>query len=161
MNTQISDSAEQFTARLTATPFGARQARRLAVEKLASWGLSCEGPALIVAELAANAVTHGRVPGRDFRIGLALGGGVLRIEVVDTRGDRVPGIRDAGGSAEAGRGLVLVDAIADRWGVERGLPPCKVVWAELDVTRGPVGGCEPGRGGPGSGGAGRQTLEIR
>ncbi|MFE2288548.1 ATP-binding protein [Streptomyces sp. NPDC059443] len=139
MNTQIRDSADQFTAQLAATPFGARQARRLAVEKLASWGLPPEDPALIVAELAANAVTHGRVPGRDFRIGLMLGGGVLRIEVVDTRGDRVPGIRDADGCAEAGRGLVLVDAIADRWGVERGLPPCKSVWAELDVPVGPDG----------------------
>lgn len=146
MNTQIRDSADQFTAQLAATPFGARQARRLAVEKLASWGLSSEGPALIVAELAANAVTHGRVPGRGFRIGLALDGGVLRIEVVDTRGDRVPRIRDAGGGAEAGRGLVLVDAIADRWGVDRGLPPCKSVWAELDVATG--GGLRaPGAGG--------------
>lgn len=136
MNEQIRDSALQFTARLTATPLGARRARRLAVETLAGWGLPSEGPALIVAELAANAVTHGRVPGRDFRIGLTLVGGVLRIEVVDTRGDRVPGVRDAGGCAEGGRGLVLVGAIADRWGVELGLPPCKVVWAEVGMARG-------------------------
>ncbi|WP_327254388.1 ATP-binding protein [Streptomyces sp. NBC_01244] len=140
MNTHIRDSALQFTARLAATPLGARQARRLAVETLTGWGLTSEGPALIVAELAANAVTHGRVPGRDFRIGLALVGGVLRIEVMDTRGDRVPGIRDAGGCAEGGRGLVLVDAIADRWGVELGLPPLKVVWAEvgMGMARGPA-----------------------
>ncbi|MFD9356902.1 ATP-binding protein [Streptomyces sp. NPDC060031] len=139
MNTEIRDSESQFVARLAATPFGARQARRLAVEKLDSWGLPSEGPALIVAELAANAVTHGRVPGRDFRMGLALADGVLRIEVVDVRGDRVPGVRDAGAWAEAGRGLVLVDALADRWGVDRGLPPCKSVWAEVDV-RGGSGG---------------------
>lgn len=138
MNTEIQDSEGRFAARLAATPSGARQARRLAVEKFAAWGLPPEDPALIVAELAANAVTHGRVPGRGFRIGLALAGGVLRIEVTDTRGDRVPGIRDADGCAEAGRGLVLVDALADRWGVDRGLPPGKSVWAELDLPEGPA-----------------------
>ncbi|MFD3802378.1 ATP-binding protein [Streptomyces sp. NPDC058619] len=137
VNTQIWDSADAFGARLAATPRGARQARRLAVEKLAAWGVPSDGPALIVAELAANAVTHGRVTGRDFRIGLTLGGGVLRIEVVDTRGDRVPGLRDADEAAEGGRGLLLVDALADRWGVDRGLPPCKVVWAEVDLAGGP------------------------
>ncbi|MET9324941.1 ATP-binding protein [Streptomyces sp. NPDC003038] len=133
MTTQICDSGSQFGVQLPATPRGARQARQLAVEKIAAWGLSTEGPALIVAELAANAVTHGRVPGRGFRLVLTLVDGVLRIEVVDTRGDRVPGVRDPDGDAEGGRGLVLVDAIADRWGMDRGLPPCKVVWAELDV----------------------------
>lgn len=137
MNTQIWDSADAFGARLAATPRGARQARLLAVEKLAAWGLPPDAPALIVAELAANAVTHGRVPGRDFRIGLTLGDGVLRIEVVDTRGDRVPGLRDTDEGAEGGRGLLLVDTLADRWGVDRGLPPLKVVWAEVDVSGGP------------------------
>lgn len=137
MNTQIWDSADAFGARLAATPRGARQARRLTVEKLAAWGVPPDAPALIVAELAANAVTHGRVPGRDFRIGLTLGDGVLRIEVVDTRGDRVPGLRDADEGAEGGRGLLLVDALADRWGVDRGLPPGKVVWAEVDLAGGP------------------------
>ncbi|MET9853449.1 ATP-binding protein [Streptomyces sp. NPDC006450] len=139
MNPHIRDSAVQFTAQLAATPLGARQARRLAVETLAGWGLPSEGPALIVAELAANAVTHGRVPGRGFRIGLAVRGGVLRIEVVDTRGDRIPGVREASEGSEAGRGLVLVDALADRWGVDRGLPPCKSVWAEVDLGGGAGG----------------------
>ncbi|MER5729638.1 ATP-binding protein [Streptomyces sp. NPDC002138] len=134
MNTQICDPARHFAVRLPATPRGARRARLLAVERIAAWGLPTEGAALVVAELAANAVTHGRVPGRGFRVVLALGRGVLRIEVVDTRGDRSPGIRDADGCAETGRGLVLVAAIADRWGVDPGPAPCKAVWAELAVA---------------------------
>lgn len=41
----------------------------------------------VVAELAANAVLHGRVPGRDFRLRLTLRtDGALRIEVTDARG---------------------------------------------------------------------------
>ncbi|GHB65290.1 hypothetical protein GCM10010397_39090 [Streptomyces spinoverrucosus] len=40
---------------------------------------------MIVAELAANAVTHGRAPGRDFELRLSLVPGRVRIEVTDTR----------------------------------------------------------------------------
>ncbi|MFI5983902.1 ATP-binding protein [Streptomyces sp. NPDC051555] len=144
---QICNPTRQFVAQLAATPHGARRARLLAVERIGSWGVATEGPGLVVAELAANAVTHGRVPGRRFRLLLTLYGGVLRIEVVDTRGDRVPGLRDPGEDGEAGRGLVLVTAIADRWGVDPGPSPCKVVWAELDVvgrlTRWDVEGRDP------------------
>ncbi|MDQ0685678.1 hypothetical protein QFZ56_004641 [Streptomyces achromogenes] len=43
-----------------------------------------------MAELAAHAVTHGRVPGRDFQILLYVIGDILRIEVTDTHGDRMP-----------------------------------------------------------------------
>ncbi len=52
---------------LSPTPRGARLARLLAAEQLRSWGLPLSPAEQIVAELAANAATHGRVPGRDFR----------------------------------------------------------------------------------------------
>ncbi|WP_350325918.1 ATP-binding protein [Streptomyces katrae] len=133
MTTQIWCSAHQFGVQLPATPRGARQARQLAVEKLRAWGLSTDGPALIVAELAANAVTHGRVAGRDFPVVLSLGGGALRIEVVDTCRDRIPILREPDACAEGGRGLAVVAALADRWGVEQGPPPRKAVWAEVDL----------------------------
>ncbi|KUN54468.1 hypothetical protein AQJ43_14200 [Streptomyces avermitilis] len=35
--------------------------------------------------------------------------------------------------AESGRGLILVEAYADRWGVDDGPAPCKTTWAELDL----------------------------
>lgn len=84
---------------------------------------------LIVAELASNAVLHGRVPGRSFRLALALTvQGVLRIEVTDTRGDVLPR-RERGdcGPAGSGYGLLLVDELADRWGVLTWPGPCKTV----------------------------------
>lgn len=88
----------------------------------------------MVAELAANAVQHGRVPGRDFRMTLAVTTrGTLRVEVADTRGDRLPESRRPGGDDESGRGLLIVEALADRWGVEEGPAPRKTVWAELDL----------------------------
>ncbi|MGW1779114.1 ATP-binding protein [Streptomyces sp. NPDC002143] len=122
-----------FDVRLSPTPRGARLARLLATEQLRSWGLPLEPADHIVAELAANAVTHGRVPGRDFQLLMYVIGDALRIEVTDTRGDRMPCLRQAAGDGESGRGLVLVDALADRWGVTEGRRPRKTVWAELKL----------------------------
>jgi anti-sigma regulatory factor (Ser/Thr protein kinase) len=124
-----------FSVPLSATRRGARLARLLAAEQLRSWEVPLDPARLIVAELAANAVLHGRVPGRDFRLGLALTApATLRIEVTDTRGDRLP-VRAAVGpaDAESGYGLLLVAELADRWGVRSGPVPCKTVWAELDL----------------------------
>ncbi|WP_030197528.1 ATP-binding protein [Streptomyces sp. NRRL S-87] len=119
-----------FSVQLSSTPRGARLARLLAVEQLRSWGLPLEAPAHIVAELAANAITHGRVPGRDFQLGLAVYADTLRIEVADTRADRLPA---EGGP---GLGLVLVRELSDRWGVTLGPAPRKTVWVELAVRTG-------------------------
>ncbi|MFD7919155.1 ATP-binding protein [Streptomyces sp. NPDC059740] len=79
------------------------------------------------------------MPGRDFRLGLRLAPGVLRIEVTDARGERVPQVRAPGPEAASGRGLLLVEAFADRWGVRVEAHPRKVVWAELRLPRGTAG----------------------
>lgn len=127
--------------RFSSTPRGARLARRLAGERLDAWGIPYGSDAhdtltLIVAELSANAVSHGHVPGRDFRLHLSVEGTDLRVEVTDARGERVPVL--AGPSddldGEGGRGLLLVAALTDRWGWY----PCadgpgKTVWAVCAV----------------------------
>ncbi|WP_260848692.1 ATP-binding protein [Streptomyces sp. SLBN-118] len=118
---------------LSATRRGARLARLLATEQLRSWGLPFETAAQVVAELASNAALHGRVPGRDFRLALAVTDDTLRIEVTDTRGDRLP-VAQRPGDDESGRGLILVDAFADRWGVIPGPAPRKTTWAEIDFA---------------------------
>lgn len=65
---------------------------------------------------------------------------LLRIELTDTRGDRLPATRPGNlarpaTDAESGRGLLIVEALADRWGVAPGPVPRKVVWAEIDLVR--------------------------
>ncbi|MDQ0580800.1 ATP-binding protein [Streptomyces rishiriensis] len=132
-----------FTQRLSATPRGARLARRLAQNQLHAWGIPygaevSDTVAVIVGELAANAVTHGRVPGRDFELRLSFPPGSVRVEVTDTRsGPRPPGpgaVPAPHPLGEAGRGLLLVDALAARWEVlDREPPPGKTVRAEVDV----------------------------
>ncbi|WP_369216126.1 ATP-binding protein [Streptomyces flavofungini] len=132
-----------FTQCFSSTPRSARLARRLVAHRLDGWGHAYAGEvneaaALITAELAANAARHGRtVPARDFRVGLSeAADGTVRIEVTDTRAERLPvvaGVVDP--DAETGRGLLLVEAMACRWGVmPRPDGPGKTVWAELRVS---------------------------
>lgn len=144
MHTEIQPSEAQppltvrvFQQRFSATRKAARLARLLAVHQFHEWGIpygsdSSDAAALIVAELTANAVTHGRVPGRDFELRLALeAGGLLRIEVTDARTERrlpAPPPRAPAPDAEAGRGLLLVEALAATWGVT-GRQVGKTVWA--------------------------------
>ncbi|MFF8094389.1 ATP-binding protein [Streptomyces sp. NPDC016675] len=124
-------SVRNFSVQLSSTPRGARLARLLATEQLRAWGLPLDPARQLVAELASNAVAHGRVPGRDFRLVLYVVGDTLRIEVTDTRGERLPHPRAPAADVESGRGLLLVEALADRWGVTAGRFPRKTVWAEL------------------------------
>ncbi|MFF5570863.1 ATP-binding protein [Streptomyces luteogriseus] len=144
---QPSDPVRNFSVLLSPTARGARLARLLAKEQLRTWGLPLDPAQLIVAELANNAATHGRVPGRNFRLLLYVVGQTLRIEVTDTRGDRLPLRHLAAPSEESGRGLTLVAALADRWGMVPGLPPRKTVWAELTLAAPP----SPEHDGPHSG----------
>ncbi len=127
-------TVRNFTVLLSSTPRGARLARLLAVDTLRSWGLPHERASHVIAELAANAATHGRLPGRSFRLTLYVVGATLRIEVTDTRGDEMPVPQVPDPEAESGRGLLLVEALADRWGVTEGRFPRKTVWAELGFS---------------------------
>lgn len=140
-----------FTQRFSSTPLGARLARHLTLVQLNIWDIPygsslSDTAAAIVAELAANAVTHGRVPGRDFEVRLAhTPDHLLRIEVSDTRAERrPPGPGDLATPpplhTETGRGLFLVDALADRWEVVDRVAsgvalPGKTIRAELDLER--------------------------
>ncbi|GAA0458352.1 ATP-binding protein [Streptomyces olivaceiscleroticus] len=139
-----------FTQRFSSTPRGARLARLLAERRLVEWGLPHGSDAsftarLIVAELAANAATHGRVPGRDFEVSLTLlapaaAPATLRIEVSDTRAERRPPAAAGLGApfpyAESGRGLCLVTALATRWTVRPRSPLGKTLRAELELPAG-------------------------
>jgi anti-sigma regulatory factor (Ser/Thr protein kinase) len=125
----------KFSVQLSATRKGARLARLLATEQLRSWGLPLERAAHVAAELAANAVLHARVPGRDFRLTLTATAETLRVEVIDARPERLPTPHHrASAEEESGRGLTLVAALATRWGVIPGPAPCKTIWAELPLT---------------------------
>ncbi|MBQ0988176.1 ATP-binding protein [Streptomyces sp. F63] len=131
-----------FRMQFTSTPRGARLARRLAAHRLDEWGIPYGTPeheaiVLIVAELTSNAVRHGHVPGRDFRLRLHVTPRprTVRVEVTDARTERVPprpaAVRAPGGEDTGGRGLLLVAGLASRWDWHpRPDGPGKTVWAE-------------------------------
>ncbi|UWE12233.1 ATP-binding protein [Actinacidiphila bryophytorum] len=133
---------EQFSQQFSSTRRGARLARHLALHELNVWGIRYgtavfEAAETIVAELAANAVTHGCVTGRDFELRIVLSRAMLRIEVSDTRTERRPPgpgeLLPPRPLAESGRGLLMVEAVADRWAVIDRHPVGKTVRAELDL----------------------------
>ena len=89
----------------------------------------------VVAELVGNAVRHAApLPGDVVRVAwrLRTGGTDVAVEVRVTDGgsDHGPTPRQATPESVDGRGLAIIDALAQRWGVIRdGLGQC--VWAEL------------------------------
>lgn len=128
--TPTGEPSGEFAQRLSSTRRGARLARLLAVQQLRDWGVTATDAAeLVVAELASNAVAHGRVPGRDFELRLVLAGDHVRIEVSDTRAEREP-VPDPYPDGR-GYGLHLVAALATAWGV-KGRSVGKTVWATVD-----------------------------
>ncbi|MCZ7431723.1 ATP-binding protein [Streptomyces sp. WMMC1477] len=95
--------------------------------------------ALIVTELIANAARHTPCPEIRLTVGRPSATRV-RVGVVDREPTRLPILGQAGDNDESGRGLLLVDAVADRWGYDlhgSGRRPWgKEVWAELSTGGG-------------------------
>jgi anti-sigma regulatory factor (Ser/Thr protein kinase) len=104
--------------------------RRFVAAALGALGLEthAETAALLASELVTNALVHAEAP---YRIAVESGDGVLRISVSDgTTGG--PRIEPEDGVATSGRGVRLVEALTDRWGVHLG-DGGKTVWFELDT----------------------------
>ncbi|MFG2320114.1 ATP-binding protein [Streptomyces tendae] len=119
---------------------GFARARVFTRETLRGWSLDHRGDdaVLVITELISNAVTHA-VPSAaagapEVRLGLALGPGVLTLTVSDP-GDNAPVFNPSDGSAlrEHGRGLCIVDALAEEWGWTPRPPAGKTVWATLST----------------------------
>ncbi|WP_254396003.1 ATP-binding protein [Streptomyces sp. AC512_CC834] len=110
-------------------------ARRRAARLVADWGQPglAGDAALVVSELMTNALLHGSLRGRLIRVHITLDPRTLRVEVSDPRGERLPRPRPVGEVDEQfGRGLLLVGALATRWGWEpRSVG--KTVYAEWDA----------------------------
>ncbi|MFF9405873.1 ATP-binding protein [Streptomyces anandii] len=105
--------------------------RRRVREHLGSWGLQhlADEAQLCVSEFVANVITHVGV-GTPTTLAVLMNGTFLRIEVHDPDTRAVPTLVAADMESEGGRGMTLVEAITDRWGVQL-LDDRKVTWCEL------------------------------
>jgi hypothetical protein len=110
----------------------ARRARELVTEGCARWDLvgAAGAVCIVVTELVNNVVAHAHTP-MTVKIGLGLGDDAVHLAVRD-RSTTLPAL---GGpvptTAYGGRGLLLVESVANRWG-STALPDGKVVWAVVD-----------------------------
>ncbi|MEU7582249.1 ATP-binding protein [Streptomyces sp. NPDC041068] len=115
-------------------------ARRYVEVTLGEWMLRglVETVALVVSELATNAVVHAKGIGEFFELTLRRRDAVLVVEVSDSCRWRMPELVKPEPDDAAGRGLLVVDAVAQTWGV-RPRAEGKTVWAHLSL-RGDGGG---------------------
>jgi anti-sigma regulatory factor (Ser/Thr protein kinase) len=124
----------RMMSRFRGVTSSAPQARRFLTESLAGVGPDLlEELSLVVSELAANAIRHG---GTDFTLCIEQDEDAIRIEVED-RGPGHPQIRSPGPAELSGRGLQIVEAFADDWGVVRHPGDAgKTVWVSVVLADG-------------------------
>ncbi len=118
---------------LLPNPHTVAEVRRDVRQLLPGWGaehVTWEAE-LLLAEVAGNTVRHARTL---FDVILTVDRGTLRCEVTDAD-PRVPQLDHRPLDAEGGRGLRLVDELADRWGVTA-YNKGKTVWFDLTVSGG-------------------------
>ncbi|MGA4849376.1 ATP-binding protein [Streptomyces sp. G5(2025)] len=124
---------------LTSTP----AARRYVRDTARSWGLlqdQVETLEVITSELVTNALEHAGA--ETVTVVLALADRTVTLSVTDEGQDGLhvaeEGFLEVGapeeGESESGRGLLIVSALADRWG-RYGAPGGLTVWAEMDAVR--------------------------
>jgi len=127
-------TAEPLEVVLTGQPQSAGSARSALRELLAPYQLDADAALLMVSELVGNAVRY--AGGGEIVVRARLSDGRLRVEVVDGSAvvppQPVPPVLDA----EGGRGLLLVEALADRWGAEVDAEG-KCLWFEIPALPAP------------------------
>lgn len=108
-------------------------ARQVTRETLASWGVTDleEAAVLLVSELITNSVRHACGKESLLVLRLEITEAWVRIEVHDAD-PRWPRRGTPATLDESGFGLVIVEALADTWGV-RDTTTGKAVWAELPI----------------------------
>lgn len=133
----VDTALDVATTRLPREPASAAAARRFVEQALSRWHCDevIDTVKLLVSELVGNAIGHAR---SEVEVVVHLLPDRIRVDVVDDDPEG-PRRRPASEDAIGGRGIAVVEAMAEAWGVSpRG--PGKVVWFELPRPRGPVEG---------------------
>jgi anti-sigma regulatory factor (Ser/Thr protein kinase) len=125
----MGDGMERVETVLPATTASPGVARRFVGAALRRWGAgpdAVESAQLLVSELVTNAVVHA---GSAVRLTVILRDSRIRVEVTD-HDDALPRMRPLEMDSPGGRGLGIVDGLADAWGSDSRRDG-KAVWFEL------------------------------
>ena len=125
------DRAVELRTALRNDPGEVERARILVGASMRRWDMPDDGgvAALLVSELVTNALRYGAQPMRMIARGE---GPRLRVEIHDARGGEPPRLRRTVPDSATGRGMMVVDALATRWGWSE-FGGEKQVWFELDL----------------------------
>ena len=126
-------TSEPYELLAETVPASVARIRRFAVETSRSTApaVDADTVALLVSEIATNALVHGA--GR-VRVRVRPTSGGLRVEVHD-EDTTLPFHRRATPMDEGGRGIALVDALSSGWGAET-TADGKTVWFEVAAASG-------------------------
>ncbi|WP_435238396.1 ATP-binding protein [Streptomyces sp. YPW6] len=155
---QFSPSISELT--LAATLNAVAWARRHTVDILQRWRFPAEGievARFLVSELATDAIQHARPTKTSEASAHSTSIGTITLTLWPTDGGiilavsdpapRPPAPRPSDASSTGGRGLALIQTMANRWGYSPTQPyPGKIVWAEVPARPSSALG-EPGSGG--------------
>jgi anti-sigma regulatory factor (Ser/Thr protein kinase) len=117
-------------------------ARSCTIAALRAWGMTSmvlDDVALLLTELTANAIRHAH---GIVAVEVDLDGERLTVRVCDEE-DSPPHVEHPTSDDEGGRGLWLVETIADRWGWETSGQQGKVVWFQVVTEVAPLLHCPP------------------
>ncbi len=120
---------------LPGRPESVSEARELARQVLGDANPATETAMLLLSELVTNSVMHSKSgePGGSITVALCEGREGILIQVCDGGGPSEPHLSAMpGNSAEHGYGLLLVDALADRWGTISS-PEGRVTWCRVSA----------------------------
>jgi len=87
--------------------------------------------ALLITEVVTNAIVHARTP---IVMTVQVTGGTIRVEVHD-EDSALPVVHRAEPHQPGGRGMAIVEGLADAWGVDAAPPNGKTVWFEMACSR--------------------------
>ncbi len=116
------------------TPASAAAVRHFLHEEVEKAGLGREvadDAALLASELVGNSIRHARaLPAGYLNVTWFINDGGVRVQVTDGGGGKRPQIRRVSLADTTGRGLAIVEALSDDWGVDEE-PASTTVWAHL------------------------------
>jgi anti-sigma regulatory factor (Ser/Thr protein kinase) len=129
----MAQTRKRFSLELAALPASVGVARAFLSETVAPFSLGpiADDAVLVLSELVTNAIEHGDAA--TVRVGVHMSPRELLLQVIDENQNSPSPRRDVPATDTQGRGLLIVERLASRWGRIR-LDGHQVVWAEFDLA---------------------------